>query len=253
MKYDDWLPWYRRILRAFGFSKAKDETAVDILSQLLPRKTPPLNDLRELMQGKRALILGAGPSLEIDLEQAVKFGYKQRCILVCADGATAGAIKAGLIPQIVVTDLDGSIQAIKTAHDKGAFIVLHAHGDNIPRLKRYAGLFDRVIGSTQTKKKRNVFNFGGFTDGDRCVFLNEHLAARQILLAGMDFGQQQGKFSKPYLRRHQQASERKLLKNYFARQLLYWLSGWAKAEILNLTSSGNRIPGIRNTSWKEIF
>ena len=39
-------------------------------------------------------------------------------------------------------------------------------------------------------------NFGGFTDGDRCVFLAEYFNASKIVLIGMDFGQEIGKYSK---------------------------------------------------------
>jgi Uncharacterized Rossmann fold enzyme len=32
-----------------------------------------------------------------------------------------------------------------------------------------------------------VYNFGGFTDGDRCVFLADEMNAKSITLVGMDF------------------------------------------------------------------
>ena len=41
-----------------------------------------------------------------------------------------------------------------------------------------------------------VHNFGGFTDGDRCVFLANHFKAKKIILLGMDFGTRIGKYSK---------------------------------------------------------
>ena len=40
----------------------------------------------------------------------------------------------------------------------------------------------------------NVYNFGGFTDGDRSVFLAEELGASQIILVGMDLGNKIGKY-----------------------------------------------------------
>ena len=39
-------------------------------------------------------------------------------------------------------------------------------------------------------------NFGGFTDGDRCIFLAEYFNASRIVLISMDFGQEIGKYSK---------------------------------------------------------
>ena len=35
---------------------------------------------------------------------------------------------------------------------------------------------------------KNVYNFGGFTDGDRSVFWAEEFGAKEIILIGMDFG-----------------------------------------------------------------
>jgi len=34
---------------------------------------------------------------------------------------------------------------------------------------------------------KNVYNFGGFTDGDRCVFLAKALGAAEIKLVGFDY------------------------------------------------------------------
>ena len=56
--------------------------------------------------------------------------------------------------------------------------------------------FSNVIGSTQTKSFGKMENFGGFTDGDRCVFLAEYFNAKKIVLIGMDFGREIGKYSK---------------------------------------------------------
>ena len=44
------------------------------------------------------------------------------------------------------------------------------------------------IGTTQTNPFNKIQNFGGFTDGDRGVFLASHFDAKKIILFGMDFG-----------------------------------------------------------------
>ncbi len=44
-----------------------------------------------------------------------------------------------------------------------------------------------IIGSTQVQPLENVFNFGGFTDGDRCVFLAKEFQASGIMMIGFDF------------------------------------------------------------------
>jgi len=48
-------------------------------------------------------------------------------------------------------------------------------------------LNENVICTTQSKPIHNVFNFGGFTDGDRCVFLATEFGADKIELIGFDF------------------------------------------------------------------
>jgi 2-amino-4-hydroxy-6-hydroxymethyldihydropteridine diphosphokinase len=85
---------------------------------------------------------------------------------------------------------------LKKAEEIGAIIVVHAHGDNIDMLKKVIPKLRRIIGTTQVMPTKNVYNFGGFTDGDRCVFLAEEFGAWRIVLFGMDFGPQVGKYSK---------------------------------------------------------
>ncbi|MCZ7371501.1 MAG: hypothetical protein O8C66_13440, partial [Candidatus Methanoperedens sp.] len=40
---------------------------------------------------------------------------------------------------------------------------------------------------TQSKPLSNIYNFGGFSDGDRCVFLAHAFGARNITLIGFYF------------------------------------------------------------------
>ena len=84
-----------------------------------------------------------------------------------------------------------------------------------------------VIGTTQTKKFGKLENFGGFTDGDRCVFLAEYFDASKIILIGMDFGQKIGKYSK-----HQVVNRRtKIKKLKFGKMIVEWLATKSTAEL----------------------
>ena len=74
-------------------------------------------------------------------------------------------------------------------------MIVHSHGDNINRLP-YAILFKYCLGTTEDKPFGKIKNFGGFTDGDRCVFLANHFGASKIILIGMDFGIHIGRYSK---------------------------------------------------------
>ena len=57
-------------------------------------------------------------------------------------------------------------------------MVVHAHGDNIEKIHLVKN-FKNCIGTTQTKSFGKLHNFGGFTDGDRCVFLANHFKAKK--------------------------------------------------------------------------
>ncbi|MEE8401643.1 MAG: 6-hydroxymethylpterin diphosphokinase MptE-like protein, partial [Candidatus Hydrothermarchaeaceae archaeon] len=130
---------------------------------------------------------GAGPSLERLKE--VPEGTS-----IAADGATSFFIDNGLVPDIIVTDLDGKIEDLLLANRKGSIVVIHAHGDNIPALK-YAREFNAPLGTTQAEPFGRLYNFGGFMDGDRSVFLARHFGAKKICLFGMDTGSENSRYS----------------------------------------------------------
>jgi len=65
-------------------------------------------------------------------------------------------------------------------------VVVHAHGDNIEKMEKYVPLMQDMVGSTQSVPLENVYNFGGFSDGDRCVFIAKQFDAASITLVGFD-------------------------------------------------------------------
>ena len=84
-----------------------------------------------------------------------------------------------------------------------------------------------VVGSTQTKTFGKMENFGGFTDGDRCVFLAEYFNASKIVLIGMDFGQEIGKYSKHKIINRKM----KLKKLKVAKSITEWFGTKSKADL----------------------
>ena len=101
------------------------------------------------------------------------------------------------------------------------------------------------IGTTQTNSFNKIQNFGGFTDGDRGVFLASHFDAKKIILFGMDFGNRIGKFS------NTKRSDRKikLKKLKIGEKLLIWLSTITKSELL---TTSKPIKGFQKISYKEL-
>ncbi|MCK4811520.1 MAG: DUF115 domain-containing protein [Methanosarcinales archaeon] len=184
MEFDEWEPLYRRILADFGFDRSEDERSASILADLLHESAGTLADLRGIISGRDVAVCGNAPSLTSDLRS-----IKQDQIIIAADGATTVLLKNRMIPDVIVTDLDGTIEDIISASKKGSFVVVHAHGDNIPAIRsvvpRLRGT--RVLGTTQSEPFDNIYNFGGFSDGDRCVFLAKAFHAASVTLLGFDY------------------------------------------------------------------
>lgn len=196
MRFTDWFTYYQDIRQQFGYSTEKDQNAASILSNMLKKKSLDLKVLQRKIAGRHVMVIGAGDSLI----QNIKFVKKNRkFVKIVADGATKALIENHIKPDVVVTDLDGDTSFLRKAERVGAIIVVHGHGDNIEELKKIVPTLRRVIGTTQVMPVENVYNFGGFTDGDRCVFLADEFGAKEIVLVGMEFGDRIGEHSKKSL------------------------------------------------------
>ena len=182
MEFKDWSPIYEEILRDFGWAKEKDQEAAKLLSRLLAGKSSNISILRKKIEGKDVLVCGNALTLSNDLDRITAGKY----LVIAADGATSTLLENGIVPDIIVTDLDGYIPDEIKANRNGALMVVHAHGDNMNRLDDVRNMRG-VIGTTQAKPLENVHNFGGLSDGDRCVFLANEFKANSITLAGFNF------------------------------------------------------------------
>ncbi|AEH24200.1 6-hydroxymethylpterin diphosphokinase MptE-like protein [Pyrococcus yayanosii] len=229
MEWEEWKPFYERIVREMGYSVERDREAAELLrAVLLENDTYLLKEELEVVVGKKVYVFGAGPSLEKVLEE---HDFSDGT-LIAADGATTALLEREIIPDIVVTDLDGRLLDLRKANEKGAFMVIHAHGDNMDKIGAYGALFDNVLGTCQTEPLDIIYNFGGFTDGDRAAFLAEALGAEKIILVGFDFGSFVGKWSKPWLKEHAPLWESKAKKFAFAKELLRWLEENGSAKLV---------------------
>jgi uncharacterized Rossmann fold enzyme len=199
MRYSDWEPLYEEILSDFGFDRAEDDEAARLASEIMTPKIPSdenavRREVEALIRGKRVIICGNAPCLERELkEKETEFSpYDRDFRVIAADGATTVLLRNAIIPDIVCTDLDGTIPDIITANRLGSILVVHAHGDNMEMLKKVLpSLNENVLCTTQSTPLHNVYNFGGFTDGDRCVFMAKEFGARSIELVGFDFDDEQ--------------------------------------------------------------
>ena len=239
MTITGWESKYREILKDFGYSRNKDTQSAKLLNSLLQKKTPSIG-IRDLIKDKPVFVIGAGPSLPSCISILKRH---KKITKIVADGATKAIIENGLKPDIVVTDLDGDIKSLKKAGRTKTIMVVHAHGDNSERIN-LVKYFKNCIGTTQAKPIGIINNFGGFTDGDRCVFLANHFKAKKIILLGMDFGTRIGKYSK------NKVDNRaiKIAKLRSGKKLLEWFALKSKSELYSTT----KINGFRNVNLRSI-
>ena len=221
-----WESKYREILKDFGYSRKKDSQSCKLLDSLLPKKMET-KKIRDLIENKPVFVIGAGPSLPSCISILKKY---KKITKIVADGAVRAIIENGLKPDIVVTDLDGDIKSLKKAGRTNTVMVVHAHGDNSEKIHLVKN-FKNCIGTTQTKPIGKVHNFGGFTDGDRCVFLASNFKAKKIILLGMDFGNRIGKYSKT------RVVDRsvKIAKLRYGKKLLEWLAQKSESDLYSTT------------------
>lgn len=242
MDINEWEIWYKNILNDFGFSREGDEKTADVLNDILDKKGCfDIDDLYDYVTkktlSKNFIVFGAGPSLKSNISQIKKDYNLNDYILISADGATTALLEEDIIPDIIVTDLDGKISDLLIANAQGAIFAVHAHGDNEDKIITYTNTLKNVFGTTQSIPERNLYNFGGFTDGDRAIFLAVELGAKKILLAGMDFGNIVTKYSRPNIKDDLEvADEVKQKKLEYAEKLTEWIEKNEDVELINLIS-----------------
>ena len=240
MMISGWKTRYLSILKELKYSEKKDKESAIILDSIL-RKTKNIEKIEKLIQGNTVFVIGSGPSLSFAIPELKKF---KKSIKIAADSSLKPLIDNGIIPDIIVTDLDGDENTIQKISKKKSIFVVHAHGDNIEKLQMVKKI-ENCIGTTQTEPFNKIQNFGGFTDGDRGVFLASHFNAKKIILFGMDFGTRIGKFS------NTKKSDRKikLKKLKIGEELLMWLATITKSELFT-TSMG--IKGFKKIPYKDL-
>ena len=183
MRFEQWERLYLEIIDFFGYSREEDELSARILDELLNGNRIADSELERLIMGKDVSVIGNAPSLEKALDASRPAGT-----IIAADQATSVLMKRGIVPDIITTDLDGEMEDQIEANNRGAVVIVHAHGDNMELVKRWAPRFrGNVVGTTQSTPFGPIRNFGGFTDGDRAVFLADHFGAKRITLIGFDF------------------------------------------------------------------
>ncbi|KAB1188230.1 MULTISPECIES: 6-hydroxymethylpterin diphosphokinase MptE-like protein [Haloferax] len=180
MRFTEWEPVYTQILDSFGFDRAGDEAARDVLASLVT----PFDRSRLAWDGQTVAICGAAPSLADELSL-----LDDADVVVAASTAADVVRDAGYDLDMMVTDLDKNPETAVELTASGIPVAAAAHGDNVPAIREWVPQFEseHVLGTTQAAPVGPVVNWGGFTDGDRAAFIADELGAESLVFVGWDF------------------------------------------------------------------
>ncbi len=215
-------------------------------------------NLYEKISNRIVFIFGAGPSLNSSLDriQSIIEKHRKNVTTIAVDGATKALQEYDLPIDVIVTDLDGSITSILEEYNKGAIVVVHAHGDNTDKINQISSILNgsNVIGTSQSFETAKVKNLGGFSDGDRAAYLSANFNGKIIVLFAFDFGKIVGRYSKPEIfTEDTNASKEKLIKLKFAKKMLAKIPlKFPEINILNCTPQGEEIANIRQISIQQL-
>ncbi len=206
MEFEEWEPVYEAICREFGYDRAGDEHARDVLASM----TSPFEfDRLAAVEGATVAVAGAGPSIETDRASERASAAD---VVIAASTAVDVLEGAGVEVDCMVTDLDKNPETVRRLTDRGTPVAVHAHGDNVDAVRATVPecADDFVLPTTQAAPTGPVSNVGGFTDGDRAAFLADHLGADDLDFVGWDFDDPA-------------VGPIKSTKLVWAERLLYWL------------------------------
>ncbi len=182
MNFQTWEPIYAAILADMGYERQGDEAARDDLAEAIAGHST-LDPEACSFEGETVAIAAPGPTLR-----------ESTRVLAAADTVLAAGAAADRLLDAdqpvdwIVTDLDGHTRGPGSFTEAGRRVAVHAHGDNrqlvadaIPAMNA-----EEVLPTTQAAPTEGVWNFGGFTDGDRAAFLADALGADTLVFAGWD-------------------------------------------------------------------
>jgi len=195
---DWWWKFQDQINKQFNFSRTREEVATRMLSHFNFSKSA----ISDYFRGRDFVLIGAAINQSSSIPNSS---------LIVADGALRACLQRDIIPELIISDLDGYIPDIIWATQNGSKIIVHAHGDNISRVHQYSAKLNPIC-MTSTYPSDSTFCWGGFTDGDRATMMSLSLGCASIKLLGFDFNKV-GSFSGEY-------SPRKMEKLVWAQRII---------------------------------
>jgi len=178
MELNEWLKIYEQIIKDLGFSRERDEEAAKLIAVIGKDKLLKC-DVLNCIRGKEVAVIGGAYGGE---------GIEEEFVI------TAGKAleRVSFIPKIHVTDLEEDAERLVELEKNGCILVFHAHGDNMDRIREVVPRVRRFVATTQCEPFDRVYNFGGFTDGDRAAIIAKRFGAKKIVLYGFYFEKGEG-------------------------------------------------------------
>jgi len=195
---DWWWDFQDQINTQFNFSRIREEVATRMVANLDFLKT----SISRYFKGRDLVLIGAAINHSLSIPNSS---------LIVADGALRACLEKDIIPELIISDLDGYLPDMLWATQNGSKIIIHAHGDNISRVHQYSDKLNPIC-MTSTYPSDSTFCWGGFTDGDRATMMSLSLGCASIKLLGFDFNKV-GSFSGEY-------SPRKIEKLVWAQRII---------------------------------
>lgn len=258
---NEWISVYEEIAKLLSISKESDLEATYLLANML--KNMDLEKIHAIVKNrftnKNILLFAAGPTLTIYAEKILKYFInsvsRDSIALVAVDGVAKYFRELDVVPDAIVTDLDGDVNSILYYGEKyNTIVFVHAHGDNMDKLKKVVPKLLKtrayIVGTTQVKPVEPLMNYTGFTDGDRALSTVLYYNPKRVIMVGMDFGYKIGKYSKPLNRGQVIDLEKKIIKLQIAYKLVNEFSCRTKTPIYTLSPS--TLNCVVNISLNEV-
>ncbi len=247
--YYDFKEVFDAIQEDFHFNLDLEHSAAVLLSSILTSVQD--QNIEKLLAHietieKKSIIpifIAVSPQFHDHLQKirTLKENKEKISLIIAADATGPALLEHGIIPDFVFSDLDGitPIQ-LSLLTQSGSYVVVHAHGDNIAKIKEFSDVLKKnpkVIGTTQTEITEVLINPGGFTDGDRALFFFHHLFSSKIsfYLLGYNFEDvfiPENKRALIPREKEQEYKQMKLKKLKWAEQSIRWLTKQAKRTII---------------------
>lgn len=177
MRPEEWFELYHQILLDFGFDEERDAQAARLIHDLAGDRLLDESELEKRIRGKEVAVIGGAIESDVNAD-----------VIITAGKAILRWIElSAKVPDVHVTDMEESEDLLEELERRGTLLVLHAHGDNMERIRAVVQRINRFVATTQHRPFDRVYNFGGFTDGDRAAIIAKRFGAKKVTLHGFRF------------------------------------------------------------------